>query len=293
MLALPEEIKHEIRVNENGQGTISIRGAARLLGIADNNIGKHFRCATFFTSKLAANLTEQGFEPATFISFGIPDTAFAVIVTYYAFEGNKKTQQAKQLHYAFQAIGIRTWMQQQTGWRNPQDTTPDYDKLLEIRKLEANIKDSELKLIAAKHTLMLSDSKQYRILVDGEPYNSVYLPAANTQTPEKVFVTESGQVVGKTARGYGLTGFMRAIGLNPDGKDSLKRRKHIKQLLKQYGVDFETGKGCEIAANLVENAVIPSDKFSELAVKIKEEYEKLDPNMGNQLLKSSTLSRVK
>lgn len=53
----------------------------------------------------------------SFSEEGIPDTAFAVICEYYAFEAGKRcTEQAKLVYRAFATIGIRTWIQRELGW---------------------------------------------------------------------------------------------------------------------------------------------------------------------------------
>lgn len=116
---LPQEIKGEFSVKADGTTTISIRGAARLLGISHQSLSKNLG-GNLNGSNLAEALTRKGFNPATFGEKGIPDTAFSFMVTHYAFKaGRYCTTQAESLHDAFEAIGVRTWIQGQLGWTPP------------------------------------------------------------------------------------------------------------------------------------------------------------------------------
>jgi hypothetical protein len=121
-LIIPEEIKPEFSLNSEGKATISIRGAARLLAVSDSSLVESFNTfGSEKSSKLATKLAIKGFQPLGFSTEGIPDVAFAEIAEYYAMDAGKRcTQQAKMVYKAFAAIGVRTWIQSELGWQQPQ-----------------------------------------------------------------------------------------------------------------------------------------------------------------------------
>ena len=112
-----ENIQKELRIDAaTGVGYCSIRGAARICGVDQESIRKSLKSgADFIASKMAQSLILQGFEGADFIEFsvsGIPDSALALIVHYYAIEaGSRCTEEAKAALLAFTTIGIRTVIQ--------------------------------------------------------------------------------------------------------------------------------------------------------------------------------------
>jgi len=140
-----EQIKTEIKVDANGKGFASIRATARLCGVNDMALHKAFDSAYLEPSKLARTLMEQGFDGADLKSFsknGVPDLAVSLICSYYAMDaGRYVTEQAKLVCKAFQAIGVRTWMQEITGYQKPSEqpvkqfsTVERADKLIGIKE---------------------------------------------------------------------------------------------------------------------------------------------------------------
>jgi hypothetical protein len=119
-----KQIQQEYRIADDGSVTVSIRGAARLCGVTEQALSKQFSTGSagdkLKTSKLIEMLMQYGFEGDNlkqFASFGIPDTALAIVIQYYAmFAGRYCTEQAKLALAAFAAIGIRTWIQAEAGW---------------------------------------------------------------------------------------------------------------------------------------------------------------------------------
>ena len=146
---ISDDIKHEFKIDSNGKATVSIRGAERIIGVSDtaliNNL--KFKGANFSTSKMAKMLIEAGFEGANFSSFskqGIPDTALAVMLEYYAFDAEENcTEEAKFAYRTFAAIGIRAWIQSELGYREDRpnlDAFTIYDlKPWQIERLVAAI----------------------------------------------------------------------------------------------------------------------------------------------------------
>ncbi len=106
---ISDDIKQEFRIDPNGQAIISIRGASRIAGVSDTALRNNlkFKGANLSTSKMAEMLIERGFKGANFSSFlkqGIPDTALAIVLEYYAFEAAENcTKEAQFAHRSFAA----------------------------------------------------------------------------------------------------------------------------------------------------------------------------------------------
>lgn len=115
--SIPNEIKSEFNVKSDGSTTVTLRGAARLLGIDPSLLSRSFG-DDFKRSGLAQTLASKGFQVLTFAKEGIPDTAFGFISEYYAFDAGKWCKpQAKSVYRAFASIGVRTWIQNELGWK--------------------------------------------------------------------------------------------------------------------------------------------------------------------------------
>jgi hypothetical protein len=127
-----DQIKNEITVDATGKGKASIRAVARLMDIDHAGLLGNIKSGERSPSKLAQMLIESGFdsgEQSLWIETGIPDLAIAVIAKYYAYKaGRYCKKQAELVDTAFTGIGVRTWMQQQVGWKNtkhePENSTP-------------------------------------------------------------------------------------------------------------------------------------------------------------------------
>lgn len=122
-----EQIEKEFKVNSDGTSTSSIRGAARLGDIDQSGLSKSLKTGEELNSenysKLVKFLVIRGFqleEIAKWGDTGIPDLGVAAILEYYAFEaGRYCTEQAKLAYRAFATIGIRKWVQDIKGWKQP------------------------------------------------------------------------------------------------------------------------------------------------------------------------------
>jgi hypothetical protein len=121
MYHFDELVKKEFKLDQKGQAFISLSGAARICNITPGALSKILqekqdsKTCDLKTSKLAQILIQQGFLPVTFSEKGIPDTALALIIEYYAFDAQRTTQEALLAYRAFAAIGIRVWIQQELG----------------------------------------------------------------------------------------------------------------------------------------------------------------------------------
>jgi hypothetical protein len=113
---LPENFKNEFQITEDGKTSCSQRGLGRLCGVSDVAILKTLKkCSA--NQKLPESLQRiagKEFGSANLIL----DLDAACVIEYYAFDaGRWCTQQAKSIFRAFAAIGFRTWVQQELGWK--------------------------------------------------------------------------------------------------------------------------------------------------------------------------------
>jgi hypothetical protein len=118
-----EQIRSEIEIDGQGRAKASIRATARLAGVDDKSLRVAFESAEQNPSPLATKLTEQGFagaEQSLWSQVGIPDLAVSIVLEYYALDaGRYCKEQAKLAYKAFAASGVRIWMQQIKGWKQP------------------------------------------------------------------------------------------------------------------------------------------------------------------------------
>ena len=147
---LPEDVRAEFTINEQGQAFASRRAIARLAGVEDSSIVRLLqKLSTARTApKRLEKLAGQSFEGAA----QIPDTVASQIIGYYALDaGRYCTEQAKRVYKAFAAIGFRSWVQNELGWQQPQIKLPmSYgEALMEAAKqrLEVERLESENKLL--------------------------------------------------------------------------------------------------------------------------------------------------
>ena len=128
-IRLNEEIKAEFTVNNDGSSTTTIRGAARLAGVAHSVLSRHFSGGNFSSSKLSQKLIAEGFKPGDFRQ-GIPEVALSIILEYYSFDaGARCTEQARLVYKAFASVGIRGWLQLQLDYQ-PTTTNPTPESTL-------------------------------------------------------------------------------------------------------------------------------------------------------------------
>ncbi len=110
--SITDSIKAEIKVDANGNATLTMRGTSRLLNLGSNQLSHHYMAAT-----LIQTLTEYGFDPASFNEKGIPDVALGLIANYYAYESKATNDQAKQVAQFLSAMGARAALRQVAGWK--------------------------------------------------------------------------------------------------------------------------------------------------------------------------------
>lgn len=98
-IELIDSIKKETKIDKGGRATISMRGAARCVGISQQALSKSFQTSdNLAPSELAKKLAINGFDVGCFASDGIPLEALEIIAFYYATgAGRHCTQSAKSL----------------------------------------------------------------------------------------------------------------------------------------------------------------------------------------------------
>lgn len=139
--AITEEIT--ITIGENGHGTITARGAARLLGISNPTLS-----AVRFPKKLAEILTQQGIDPAV---RPFSEVALTLIAEYYAYRAQKTTEQAQQVYRTLAAIGVRTWMQKVKGWTpEPKEIAPSKPRMPISAEKEARYQELFKRMIVIR-----------------------------------------------------------------------------------------------------------------------------------------------
>jgi hypothetical protein len=121
IIHITDDIKKEFRIQADGKGFVSIRGAARIVGVNQKTLTDYFNGEGVTPLIMAEKLSELGFKGEgvkLFAKAGIPDIALSAIVEYYAmYAAENCTDQAKSALSAFNAIGIRFWIQSELGFQ--------------------------------------------------------------------------------------------------------------------------------------------------------------------------------
>lgn len=176
-----DQIKNEITVDATGKGKASIRAVARLMDVSAEAVSKILRGdVNLLENKLAQMLAESGFDAVNlseWIEDGIPDLAIAVMAKYYAYKaGRYCKKQAELVDTAFTGIGVRSWIQQQLGWKGQQNGKVDHPQ---------------------QEALPISEIKEVMLAVYGHTTMNEYLLAGaiateiGKQRPEYKALTES------------------------------------------------------------------------------------------------------
>lgn len=124
-LSVEMDWQKECRIKPNGVTTTSIRGLGRLVDVDHMALIRHFQpSGDFFGSKLAQTLVQHGFNPETFSESGVPDTAVALVIEYYAYDAGKRcTDKAKAVARYLINRKYREEVYRQLGWDTPQSTS--------------------------------------------------------------------------------------------------------------------------------------------------------------------------
>lgn len=125
---IPEEIRQEFTIDNDGIAYASQSAIARLCGVRQQAINQLLEKVA--TSKLPSESLES-FNGKDYMGTSkIPDVLVAAIINHYAMYARNTTEQAKKVSLAFQAIGIRSWIQDELGWKPQQSKIPMHEMLM-------------------------------------------------------------------------------------------------------------------------------------------------------------------
>jgi hypothetical protein len=126
-----------IEAGLDGRCTISIRGAAKLLGVSKSTVFDRISEGVRFTS--AKNAEALGMDDGGGVrkNAEIDDIMFSELVTWYALETPRgKTKEAKALAAKTMSIGVRAWLQSQAGYDGK---VSDLVQSVEVDRLEMEV----------------------------------------------------------------------------------------------------------------------------------------------------------
>jgi hypothetical protein len=131
-LTIFESVSKEFRCDEDGNGFSSLRGLARMCGVAQGNWGKfRLKGDVFFTLKIDEYLTDGGFCLTDIdLSNGVPDYLAAEVIGSYAEEQQNST--AKKYSRAFRAYGLRKAIQDVVGFKPPARQKLTAEQIIEL-----------------------------------------------------------------------------------------------------------------------------------------------------------------
>lgn len=139
---LAEDIKSEFEVDEQGRVFAkSVRAIARLAHTTPSNLlHDRDRETGLFAKLLMGKGLSKPLEPFAGFDYRVvgkvPDLLVAAIIKHYAYYAKNTNEVAKDNDMAMSAIGVRTWFQQQLGWKPP---VKDHSK--RIKKYQKEGKD--------------------------------------------------------------------------------------------------------------------------------------------------------
>jgi hypothetical protein len=131
-LTIFEALSKEFRCDEDGNGFSSLRGLARMCGVAQGNWGKsRLKGDVFFTLKIDEYLADGGFCLTDIdLSNGVPDYLAAEVIGFYAEEQQNPT--AKKYSRAFRAYGLRKAIQDVVGYKPVQSRRLTQSEVVEL-----------------------------------------------------------------------------------------------------------------------------------------------------------------
>jgi hypothetical protein len=98
-----QELLAFLKQDASEQGNLSIRGVARMVGVAHQTIHEGLGTPS---GKLSQKLIGQGFNPSGLCTDGFSPQAVILVLEYYAYESKAKAPMAKQLMRTFGTIGL-------------------------------------------------------------------------------------------------------------------------------------------------------------------------------------------
>jgi len=148
---------------------------------------------------------------------GIPDTAIAIILEYYAFDaGRYSTKQARLVCRSFNTIGIRAWIQDKLGWTKP--VTPNETGMTQIQLLAALAQQ----LAEQEQYLLQQQQQQTQILAR-----------------LKAVEVEQDRVNTPCGHKYSVVGFANLQGLEISVKVASAKGRKASALCRKQGIEIE------------------------------------------------------
>jgi hypothetical protein len=134
--------------------------------------------------------------------------------------------------------------------------------------------ESEGKLITLKTDLNRHFPEDYQVVIEGKPLSEVKKLSHAIETKIELHSPQSQQGISLTELLYELN-----CERSKTGKFSEKTRKQIKSLLKEFGVDLDTGIGTVRNEIVVSQNAIPKSRKNELINKLNPVLHQLNPNV--------------
>jgi len=183
---LPDDIRSEFKIDEQGRAFASRRAIARIADVEVSSIVRlldNISGDALSLNEIFETIAGQDFEGVALI----PDTVVSLIIEYYAYECQERyrTEQAKRVCRAFRAIGFRIWVQSELGWEHSQYKLPQtYAEAL----LEAGRLASENERLEAEKALLEQENHALAEAVDELfDYSSIIRIAKFNKVSEKLF----------------------------------------------------------------------------------------------------------
>jgi len=129
-------------------------------------------------------------------------------------------------------------------------------------------------LIANKNALLVSDPSLYQVIVDNLPLAEI--------GGVGFFQKQIKEVHTPISKGISLTQFMSEIGgfeRTKGGNFKQSDRIKVKALLKELGIDLETGDNCVEVERINTDYAIPEDKKNQAKIHVKTVLRHGDPNL--------------
>jgi hypothetical protein len=135
LVHIPSEIRDEFTIDRHGNAGVTAAGIARLCDVSKSALSQLFDRIRVkqVSAESLKSLMGKDFKAVKHLS----DVEASKIIEYYAMDAGRYCKpQAKAVYRAFSAIGLRSWVQSELGWK-PQKREPQDDLRLsstEVRK---------------------------------------------------------------------------------------------------------------------------------------------------------------
>lgn len=164
-----EDLLEFLRENITKDKYLSIRGVARLCGIADKSL---INGGSFNSEKLGQTLIENGFEIGSLIKTGFNAKATWLVIEYYAYDSRTPKDKAKQLARTFGQLGLELTFNKLAETKK-RSLYPDRSE--EYKELSKQIKELLKETKAGKHHYIILAQTLNAIVgkVEGRTENAI------------------------------------------------------------------------------------------------------------------------